>query len=115
MTAPNHNWRKFKNAFMQTLTFVCAILVITPLCPHSLSFRPIVLGADSVVNTLATRVNEGTMLICDGQCGTKLNSGERIIIRRSPDDVLLIENPDARKLHILAEKLSWGISPTYQK
>ncbi len=31
MTAPNHNWRKFKNAFMQTLTFACAILVITPL------------------------------------------------------------------------------------
>jgi phosphate transport system permease protein len=31
MTVPNHNWRKFKNAFMQTLTFVCAILVILPL------------------------------------------------------------------------------------
>jgi phosphate transport system permease protein len=31
MTAPNHNWRKFKNSFMQTLTFVCAILVIMPL------------------------------------------------------------------------------------
>ncbi len=31
MTAPNHNWRKFKNAFMQTLTFVCAVLVVTPL------------------------------------------------------------------------------------
>jgi phosphate transport system permease protein len=31
MTAPNHNWRKFKNVFMQTLTFVCAILVVTPL------------------------------------------------------------------------------------
>src|SRR5271170_7484394 len=31
MTVPNHNWRKFKNSFMQTLTFACAILVITPL------------------------------------------------------------------------------------
>jgi phosphate transport system permease protein len=31
MTAPNHHWRKFKNAFMQTLTFTCAILVILPL------------------------------------------------------------------------------------
>ena len=31
MTAPNHNWRKFKNAFMQTLAFVCAILVAVPL------------------------------------------------------------------------------------
>jgi len=31
MTAPNHHWRKFKNAVVQTLTFACAILVITPL------------------------------------------------------------------------------------
>jgi phosphate transport system permease protein len=31
MTAPNHHWRKFKNVFMQALTFVCAILVVTPL------------------------------------------------------------------------------------
>ncbi len=31
MTAPNHRWRNFKNAFMQTLAFVCAILVVTPL------------------------------------------------------------------------------------
>jgi phosphate transport system permease protein len=31
MTVSNHNWRKFKNAFMQTLTFVCAILVVLPL------------------------------------------------------------------------------------
>ena len=31
MTAPNHNWRKFKNAFMQTLAFACAVLVVVPL------------------------------------------------------------------------------------
>ena len=31
MTAPNHRWRNFKNAFMQTLTFACAILVVMPL------------------------------------------------------------------------------------
>src|SRR5271156_2987096 len=31
MTAPNHNWRNFKNVFMQTLTFACSILVVTPL------------------------------------------------------------------------------------
>jgi phosphate transport system permease protein len=31
MTAPNHSWRNFKNGFMQTLAFVCAILVVTPL------------------------------------------------------------------------------------
>jgi len=88
---------------------------VTPLCPHSLSFRPVVIGSESTVTVSCTRVNEGTMLICDGQMSVKLNAGERVIIRRHPDDVVLIENPDAREWHTLAEKLHWAVSPSYQK
>jgi NAD+ kinase len=90
-------------------------ICITPLCPHSLSFRPVVIGAESTVSVLCKRVNEGTMLICDGQTSVKLNAGERIIVRRHPDDVVLIENPDAREWRTLAEKLGWAVSPNYQK
>ena len=90
-------------------------ICITPLCPHSLSFRPVVVGAESVVSVLCKRVNEGTMLICDGQSSIKVNSGERVIIRRHPDDVVLIENPEAREWRSLAEKLGWAVSPSYQK
>jgi len=43
------------------------------------------------------------MLICDGQSTAKLNAGDRVIVRRSPDDVVLIENPDAREWRTLAE------------
>jgi NAD+ kinase len=92
-----------------------AAICITPLCPHSLSFRPLVVGCDSTVSVLCNRVNEGTMLICDGQASTQLVAGERVIVRRSPDDVVLIENPDARELRTLAEKLGWAVSPSYQK
>lgn len=90
-------------------------ICITPLCPHSLSFRPVVVGAESTVSVLCKRVNEGTMLICDGQSSVKLNSGERVVIRRCKDDVVLIENPDAREWRTLAEKLGWAVSPNYQK
>ena len=90
-------------------------ICITPLCPHSLSFRPVVVGAESAVSVVCKRVNEGTMLICDGQSSVKVNTGERVIIRRHPDDVVLIENPDAREWRSLAEKLGWAVSPSYQK
>ena len=90
-------------------------LCITPLCPHSLSFRPFVVGCDTTVSVFCKRVNEGTMLICDGQASIKLHAGERVIVRRCKDDVILIENPDAREWHTLAEKLGWAVSPSYQK
>ena len=40
----------------------------------------------------AVRVNEGTTLFCDGQASTKLVAGDRVIIRRSDHEVLLVEN-----------------------
>jgi NAD kinase len=58
-------------------------------------------------------VNEGTTLFCDGQASTKLAAGERVVVRRSESDALLIENPDARRWRSLAEKLHWAVSPKY--
>jgi NAD+ kinase len=88
-------------------------LCVTPICPHSLSFRPVVLSADSTVVISAIRVNEGTTLFCDGQASTRLAARERVIIRRSSHDALLVENPAAREWRTLAEKLNWAASPKY--
>jgi NAD+ kinase len=88
-------------------------MCVTPICPHSLSFRPVVVAADSTVVISAIRVNEGTTLFCDGQASTHLSAGERVIIRRSPHDALLVENPAAREWRTLAEKLNWAASPKY--
>lgn len=86
---------------------------ITPICPHSLSFRPMVISSASTVLVAASRVNEGTTLFCDGQASTKLETGEHVVIRRSEHDVLLVENPDARGWGTVAEKLNWAMSPKY--
>ena len=88
-------------------------LCITPICPHSLSFRPVVVSPKSTVVIVAVRVNAGTTLFCDGQASTQLVAGEKVVVRRSPHDVLLIEDPDARQWRSLAEKLNWAASPRY--
>ena len=91
-----------------------AAMCITPICPHSLSFRPLVIGTDSTVTIIAQKVNEGTTLFCDGQASTQLQKGDKIVIKRSPHDVLLIENPEARLWRSYAEKLNWAVSPRGQ-
>jgi NAD+ kinase len=86
---------------------------ITPICPHSLSFRPVVVSSNSTVVVGAARVNEGTTLFCDGQASTRLWAGDRVIIRKSANDALLVENPDTQQWRGLAEKLGWASSPKY--
>ena len=88
-------------------------ICITPICPHSLSFRPVVVSSRTTVVIAASRVNPGTTLFCDGQADTKLSHGETVVLGRSPNDVLLVENPEARQWRSLAEKLHWAASPRH--
>jgi NAD+ kinase len=92
-----------------TIEAIC----VTPICPQSLSFRPIVMSSQNRLLMTAKRVNEGTTLVCDGQERINLKQGDRIVVQRSSDDVLLIENPAAREWRTLAEKLNWAASPRY--
>ena len=91
-----------------------AAMCITPICPHSLSFRPLVIPSDSLVTVVAEKVNDMTTLFCDGQASTQVQKGDRILVRRSPNDVVLLENPEARLWRSYAEKLNWAVSPKGQ-
>ena len=86
---------------------------VTPVCPHSLSFRPVVVSSRNSLVLRASKVNPGTTLFCDGQETAVLRGGDRVVIRRSPNDVQLIENPQAGPWRTLAEKLNWAASPRY--
>jgi NAD+ kinase len=88
-------------------------ICITPICPHSLSFRPVVVGMKTTVQITAQRVNAGTTLTCDGQVSTELKAGERVVIRKGDHEVLLVDNPDTKEWAVLAEKLNWGVGPRY--
>jgi len=88
---------------------------ITPICPHSLSFRPVVVSSKTIVMIAAVRVNEGTTLFCDGQASTKLSAEDKIVLRRSAHELLLVEDPEARQWRSLAEKLNWAMGPRYSQ
>jgi NAD+ kinase len=88
---------------------------VTPICPHSLSFRPVVVSSRNSIGLTASKVNPGTTLFCDGQETAVVHTGDRVLIRRSPHDVLLIENPRGGAWRTLAEKLNWAATPRYSE
>jgi NAD+ kinase len=88
---------------------------VTPICPHSLSFRPVVVASRNSLVIRASKVNPGTTLFCDGEETAVLRAGDRVVVRRSPNDVQLIENPEAGPWRVLAEKLNWAATPRYNQ
>jgi len=90
-------------------------MVVTPICPHSLSFRPIVINADSKVEVFGVRVNEGTTVSIDGQVSCKLSIDDVVRIERHKGDFLVVNNPIRTQWDTLATKLSWAEKPKYKR
>ena len=88
-------------------------MVIAPICPHSLSFRPIVIRDDSRVEVCGVHLNEGTTVSVDGQISHKLGIGEVVKIRRHKVDFLVVNNPVRTQWDALAAKLNWAGKPKY--
>jgi len=92
-----------------------AAMVITPICPHSLSFRPIVINADSTVEVLGVRLNDGTTVSIDGQVWLKLSVNDVVRVERQGSDFLLVNNPLRSQWDTLATKLRWAEKPKYKE
>ncbi len=88
-------------------------MVITPVCPHSLSFRPIVINADSKVEIFGVRVNKGTTVSIDGQVSCRLSIDDAVKIEREKSDFLIVNNPVRTQWETLASKLNWAGKPKY--
>ncbi|MFQ5747093.1 MAG: NAD(+)/NADH kinase [Gemmatimonadota bacterium] len=83
-------------------------IVATPISPHTLAVRPVVVSASSAITVeLLTRTEE-TLVTVDGQVGTHLSAGDRVRVARSPDPVRLIRMPDQNFFAVLRQKLRWG-------
>jgi len=83
-------------------------MVITPICPHSLSFRPIVIKADSIVEIRGVRLNEGSTVSIDGQASLDLDTNDAVQVQRARAEFLIVNNPLRSKWDTLAAKLGWG-------
>ncbi|MHC4759263.1 MAG: NAD(+)/NADH kinase [Planctomycetota bacterium] len=89
-------------------------MVITPICPHSLSFRPIVINADSKVEVFGIRVNEGTKVSVDGQVSLQLSEDDVVCIEKEDSSFLIVNNPIRTYWQTLATKLGWAEKPKYK-
>jgi NAD+ kinase len=80
---------------------------ITPICPHMLTNRPVIVPDSSVINIL-NHGEDGTYLTIDGQVGEPLSKGDRVVCRSSPKTIQLIRPPKMLFFDVLREKLKWG-------
>lgn len=83
-------------------------MLLTPICPHLLSNRPVVLPGDSVVELAFKRADGELMLTVDGQVGVELQLNDRVLLRRSETTFDLVRPKNRNYFEVLRTKLKWG-------
>jgi NAD+ kinase len=83
-------------------------IILTPICPHTLTNRPLVLPDDMVVETILKSESEDVFLTLDGQVGFALNKNDMVEIRKAECRTRLIIPPGRDYFKILRTKLKWG-------
>ena len=89
-------------------------LILTPICPFTLTQRPIIVPDTSVIEVQMGKHNEEVILTFDGQVGFDLMAHDRVIISKSEKKLKLIKSPDQDYYDILRTKLKWG-EPAYNR
>jgi len=84
------------------------VFVLTPICPHSLTQRPIVFPDASVIELVVDTRGGQVALTVDGQEGLDLRDDDRVRIRRSEHPVDIVSSPFRSRYEILRAKLRWG-------
>ncbi len=82
--------------------------IITPICPHSLTNRPLVIPDNMRIEIVVHAGDEAIYLTIDGQVGIELMEGDRIAIRKVPNKLRVIRPVQKTYFQILRSKLKWG-------
>jgi NAD+ kinase len=83
-------------------------ILLTPICPHMLSNRPVVLPDNQAIELTIVAGDEEVYLTLDGQEGIPLREGDRISVSRSERMVSLVQSPKKNYFDVLRNKLKWG-------
>ena len=83
-------------------------IIISPICPHTLSFRPMVVSSDSRIRIQLQTKGEKTFLTLDGQRGNLMEKNETVEMGTSELKLELISSPQRNYFDLLQEKLGWG-------
>lgn len=89
--------------------------VVTPICPHTLTVRPLVDSADRVYRLTLTRAAPGVTLVIDGQTKTPFREGDAVAIRRAKVTFQLARIPGHNYYLTLHRKLGWAGQPRYRQ
>jgi len=87
--------------------YIPAIL-LTPICPHTLTFRPTVITSDSRIKIQLLTSGEEVYLTLDGQRGSTMDKNDTVEVRRADCELRLVSSPKRNYFDLLQEKLSWG-------
>jgi NAD+ kinase len=91
-----------------------AAFVITPICPHTLTNRPVVDSADKVYKIALISSSADAVLIADGQEKIAISAEHQIMVRRAPVTFGLVKVPGRSYYQTLRDKLRWGTHPNYR-
>ena len=83
-------------------------ICLTPICPHMLTNRPVLVPETSIIRVLSRGPDETVYLTIDGQIGAPVVQGDTIICRRSEYSLHLIRPPRMMFFDVLRQKLNWG-------
>jgi NAD+ kinase len=83
-------------------------VVITPICPHMLTNRPIVLPDDLSISIQIVTQHQEVFLTLDGQEGFPISEHQTVTIRKSAHRVHLVHSPEKNYFSVLRKKLKWG-------
>jgi len=91
-------------------------ITILPICPHTMSTRPIVVDGDSQIEIVVVDSNSDDVRVtCDGQVPFQLNNGDRIHIRKADKQLELIHPSQHDHYEMLRAKLQWAEAPKSQR
>lgn len=85
-----------------------SVYVLSPICPHSLAMRPMVIPDDSILKARIVSDLKNLLLTIDGQEAIEIDGEDEIVFRKSSRVVNIITHPDKNFFAILREKLGWG-------
>ena len=83
------------------------VFVVTPICPHTMTIRPIVESADRLFRLSVHDPPAGVMLVIDGQISRPILNGEHVLVRRARPTLKLIRFPGHSYYGVLHRKLGW--------
>jgi NAD+ kinase len=90
------------------LTPDSGVFVVTPICPHVLTMRPVLVSDASCIEIAPAPARGAAFLTLDGQASRRLDPGDRIRLTRAPDSLSLAMLPAVSFFEVLRQKLKWS-------